>query len=80
MLIIGLSGLLLTSASGANIQFTPSARASLRSGGAFQPAAIPHRGPAAKAMLYGHCVALFTRMDAPRSKSAPISSGILDIS
>ena len=30
-------------------------------------------------MLYGQAVVELTRMDAPRSKSAPTSSGSLDI-
>ena len=77
ILMMGLSGLLFTSATGAKIQWTPSALASLAVAAPSCQVA-PRSSAALNAMLCGYLVVFETRMDAPRSKSAPTISGSRD--
>ena len=71
----GFSGLLLTSATGASTQCTPSARASMA---AARPRASAYLGSpvAPTAMLCGKTVVGWTRKLAPRSKSPATNKGV----
>ena len=78
ILMIGLSGLLFTSASGKNIHWIPRARASRA---VISPSRLAVAGSreAVSAMAWGKTVVASTRMEAPRSRSPEMRRGTLAI-